>query len=300
MKQLPDYNRLRLFLEIARAGNLTRAADQLNLKKAKLSRDLGLLEEDIGVQLFQRTTRQFKLTSPGQRLYDGLMAPFGGIDTLLDQTIQNQEDLSGDVRLTCPEDVGHWVINPILAEFQKNHPKVTIEVIYSTENLDLIKERIDFGIRIGQLSDSGLKRIKLGQLSLGLYSSPKYIDSLPKPLKWADLKQANHIQFSRGPDKKSWSFQKGAKRQSIQIRPLVRVDSYIASLNFLIDGLGIGVLPNFMTTNLVQSNQLIPLFPEWATKPIPINLVFPEQVRMPLRTQKLKDALVEKLRYLPN
>lgn len=161
-----DLNRVQLFLEIVRAGNLTRAAERLGLRKSKLSRDLLLLEQELGVQLVYRTTRQFRLTHSGQQIVEVASRQLEPLVHFLTEMVHTGSEASGHIRMTCPEDVGQLVVVPIVDEFRRSSPRVQVEVRFTSEVMDLVAERIDLGVRIGALPNASIKRRKVGAIRM--------------------------------------------------------------------------------------------------------------------------------------
>ena len=121
-----NLNRIQLFLEIVRVGSITKTAELFNLQKSKVSRDLALLEQELGTQLIYRTTRQFNLTIEGQKFYDRANV---SIQTLLEAVSEasfEAKTIAGHISITCPEDIGELILIPLLEEFSKLYPKIKI------------------------------------------------------------------------------------------------------------------------------------------------------------------------------
>ncbi len=156
MKTSFDLNRTYYFIKIVEAGNISKAAGILNEPKAKLSRNLALLESELGVQLVYRTTRQFKLTEAGMIFYqnskDHLNALVAASTTLKD----NDEQISGLLRITAPDDIGIHVVTRIINDFSAVYPLVQFDLIYTNDMLDIVKLGVDLAFRVGGLKDSSL------------------------------------------------------------------------------------------------------------------------------------------------
>lgn len=115
-----DMNRIYYFIRIVDAGNLTKASEALNEPKAKLSRNLALLEEELELQLVYRTTRQFKLTAAGKQLYDHAKTNIEGVLNSISNLKNQDEEFSGRLKITAPEDIGLYVLTKVVDEFSKN------------------------------------------------------------------------------------------------------------------------------------------------------------------------------------
>src|SRR5690606_22119073 len=151
---------LRAFLGVAEAGGFTAAAEKLGVTKNQLSREVARLESELGLPLFVRTTRKVVLTDAGQRLQEVL-------DPLLSQFDREtahltDAKLSGSLRITAPADYLAAVLCPLLVEFAVLHPDVTIDLVSDNKVRDIVRDRIDFAVRLGWLRDSSLRAIKVG------------------------------------------------------------------------------------------------------------------------------------------
>ena len=147
------YNDLALFTAVANRLSFSAAASQLDIPLSRVSRRIGLLEEQLGVQLFQRTTRQVRLTEEGRRLLDRCQAP---IEALQDVAGFAAAAQSQTIRITAPSLATRTTVGPRLLDFAALHPEITIELTTTNAYLDFFRDNIDLAFRLGPLTDSSL------------------------------------------------------------------------------------------------------------------------------------------------
>lgn len=197
---------MEVFLAVARQGSLAQAAAELRLSPSAVSRVLSRLEARLGVQLITRTTRALALTPEGE-LYcaraSGLVEEFNGLER---DFVGGERAPSGRLRVNASVPFGVHCLIPVLPEFQRAYPAITLDLALSDAVVDLVEERADVAIRIGPLRDSRLRARKLGHSTMALVASPDYLARHGIPTAPVDL--ANHVclrfSFRRSID--SWPF----------------------------------------------------------------------------------------------
>lgn len=292
MRQSSDLNRIRLFLAIAQAGNLTRAAKATGVRKAKLSRDLALLEEQLGLQLVYRTTRQFHLTEVGKRLNEGAKSLVRDLDAFIDELSSGAEAVAGTVTLTCPEDLGHLLVLPVLDDFRTHYPKVMLNLRFTSDVVDLVADGIDLAVRAGSMEDSSLHRKKLGRGRMIVVCAPQLAAGLEASDDPASFCDAPAVALrSEGGAEPRWLLRRGATRRTLAPSSKIIVDNYLAVLDFAVRGHGLAVVPQFVAAPYLASGKLQRLLEDWSLPSPPIQIVWPEQREMPRRVRLLIDAL---------
>ncbi|MCB9073143.1 MAG: LysR family transcriptional regulator [Bdellovibrionaceae bacterium] len=291
-----DLNRIRLFLEIVRVGNITKTAELLNLQKSKVSRDLALLEQELGTQLIYRTTRQFSLTTEGQKFYDKAHASFEILNEAIQETSESSKTIAGHIAITCPEDIGQIMLIPLLEEFSKIYPKITYSLDFSIEVIDLVAHKIDLAIRLGHLKDSSLKMKKVGELEFGLYCSKSLYEALPEIIRVDQLKTLPTIYFQRSTKKAYWNLTCRGHQQKVEIQPAVRVNNFLSVYSFVQKGMGIGLLPKFIVNSDFSKGGIVQVLKEYHSGASDIQIIYAQQKELPTRVKVLSDFLVKKMK----
>jgi LysR family transcriptional regulator, regulator for bpeEF and oprC len=289
-----DLNKIIDFVKIVELGNITRAADALNERKAKLSRNLAILERELGVQLVYRTTRQFRLTELGQRFFIESKKNLENLESSV-LKIQNKDDqIKGKIKLTAPEDLGRHIITPLISEFCALHPKVDFELIFTSDVLDLVKLGIDISFRVGKMKDSSLIQKKAGRISLALVASPKYLEKNKAPLQIEDI--ANHKTIGLiGKERFTWKLFSKSEKQIIELKPHITTNSFVSVLDLAVQGQGIAYIPIFLTDQAIKSGQLTQLLKSWGSEEDQVQVTIPHQKNIPRLIRQFFDFSVKYL-----
>lgn len=292
-----DLNRIHDFIKIVDLGNITRAAEAMNDRKAKLSRNLALLEKELGVQLVYRTTRQFKLTDPGIKFYQQMKMHFSQLEGSLAELMKQDKEIEGKIRLTAPEDLGHQIITPIINEFCILHPRIDFEIIYTNQLLDLIMNQVDVAFRIGQLSDSSLIQQKVGQVELVAAASPSYLEKVGEVLQPEELQHHATIGFLI-KEKCVWNLYSKTNKKSLKIKPKVIANNYLTVKDLTVLGRGISFLPRFLIQENLDKGTLVHILRPWRNEGAPVQIVMPGQKNIALRLRSFFDFSSKRLREI--
>ena len=287
-----DLNFVSDFVRIAEFGNISKAAQALGVPKAKLSRNLALLEDQLKVSLAYRTTRSFQLTNAGDEFFKIAKEHLKGLEQGLIEVIQKKDEFKGFLKITAPEDFGNYIITPLVAEFIKINPFVSFELNYSNEILDLGKLRIDVAFRIGQLKDSSLTHKKVGRVDLLVVASPHYLKTAPDILNPSDITKHKTIGFS-GAFRNRWDLvpAKGnnLSRQTIKIVPQTESNNFVAIRNLARHGAGLAFAPQFLCEKYLESGELVHCLKGWTNAYTPIQVLLPSQKNIPIINRKFFD-----------
>lgn len=195
MKNLQDY---RIFLETARLGSISACARQMDITPATASAAIKRLEAELEVVLFIRSTRSLRLSEKGENFLPLCREALALFDEAISSIRSQDAELSGQIRLSSPSDLGRNVVLPILDEFMDAHPKVDIRLHLSDSYADLYGEQIDLALRYGQPEDSSLIAMPISpHNTVLLCASPSYIKQHGIPKKPADLRQHNCLCLAR-------------------------------------------------------------------------------------------------------
>ncbi|MCB0356911.1 MAG: LysR family transcriptional regulator [Bdellovibrionales bacterium] len=290
-----NLNRVQLFLDIVRIGSITKTAETLNLQKSKVSRDLTLLEQELGTQLIYRTTRQFNLTADGQKFYEKAKESLQLLNYAINETSTKSQLIDGLISITCPEDIGQFFLIPLLDEFSKIYPKVTFKIEFSSEIVDVVKNKIDLAIRPGKLRDSSLKMKKIGKVEFSLYCTSSLYETLPNIESTDQLKELPTIYFQNDLKKPQWNLSHNGKVKKIEINPYIRVNSFLAAYELVKRGLGIALLPNFIVTSDLAKGEIVPILKEYHSGSADIQIIYPQKNESITRVKILSDFIIKKM-----
>jgi DNA-binding transcriptional LysR family regulator len=297
MPNQADLNSLQLVQRLQQAGSFTAAAEQLGCSKTTISLQLKALEQQLGVALFRRTTRQLSLTRAGEQLLRDCLPLLDELQQALQQLQSSDKVLQGKLVLSAPEDYTNRILAPAVVAFMALHPALEVEFRSSDQVKDLIKEGIDLSIRAGWLKDSGQHARKLGNFEQWLLAAPAYLAQASTPQQPADLANQPFIAFTSLSKPQQWTFsqtnpQTGAKQQVSQYLPAALKTSSTQTITALmLAGAGMGILPDYSARDLVSSGQLIRLLPDWSLAQAGIYAVYPPGRFRPARVTAFVDFL---------
>jgi len=290
-----DMNRLLQFVKVVDAGNISRAARGLGVPKSIVSRNLALLEKEVGQQLVYRTTRQFRLTATGRLLYEGAKSGFSEIQNSLTGIMSSEDEISGSIRITAPDDIGVYVLTGVLSDFKKLYPKVSFEIIYTNDVLDLVAEGIDVAIRPGRLKDSTLRQRKAGYIEMILVAAPALLelfDSLQTP---ESLTGIPTVGFGTNLRTQQWRLLTGKEKLTVKIKPAITANNFLVVCDLVVRGHGVGFVPRFLADPHLKSGKLIHVLKSWRGEGAPVQIVLPGQKEIPRRIKIFSDFCAKKL-----
>lgn len=259
-----NLQRLTIFAAVVEAGSFTAAATALGQTKAVVSFNIKQLEVDLGVSLLVRTTRRLSLTDTGERFYPRCLRLLEEAENLQEDVQQDHAGLSGILRITSTPEYGAQVVVPALAAFSREHPQLRIQHVSSSYHADLIAERFDIAIRLGQLADSSLRAAPIDSFAILPVASPAWVAE--RPIKnLAQLAQAAWLAHSRLSAPLSWQVitpEQQAVLFKVESPPVIMADSATALLAFAQQGSGVALLPDWLVRPALESGELYVLLPD--------------------------------------
>jgi DNA-binding transcriptional LysR family regulator len=295
MKNELDLNSLLLVQALAASGSFTAAAERLGSSKAKISLQIKALEQQLGVALFRRTTRQVSLTAEGALLVERCLPLLDELRTELQQLSQTDVELSGTLVISAPEDYSNRVLVPLLIEFQRLHPKLQLDLRSSDQVQDLIKQGIDLSIRIGWLQDSSQKAQRLGDFQQWLLAAPAYLGKFAPPQQPEDLTTMSLIAFTLLPTPQQWRFKQGSQSVDLRLPSSIKTSSTQTVTSLLLQSAGLGVLPDYSAQALLQQGLLQRVLPEWQLPAGGIYAVYPPGPHRPVKVRQFVAFLQQQL-----
>src|SRR6202789_133179 len=246
MSKLPDFEGLAIFAKVLQMRSFARAATELQMSKATVSKAVSRLETRFGARLFNRTSRRLSLTEAGKQLAERAAHILAEGELAESEGIADAAAPRGHVRLAAPMSFGVLRVAPILPEFLDRYPDVTIDLHLSDAHVDLVGEGYDAAIRIAALPDSSLMARTLAAMPRFLVASPGYLEKRGRPNH--PLRLADHLcvgYASTAGDTWHFTHQRGDTATVRPVRPL-RVNNRAAMIPVLIVGGGLGILPDFI------------------------------------------------------
>jgi len=292
-----NLNRLEYFVIIAEEGTITAAADRMRISKAVVSKQLQLLEEELGATLVVRNSRHLKLTETGRSFYEAARASVAQAEEAYDMVRRERTRPAGNLRITAPLDLGVAYVAPVVAEFRMAYPAVTIDLTLSDTRSDPVEARFDIAYRVGWLADSANIARKLADFRQVILASPRLFEHHSRPKLPEDLAALPFIEHRSLSDPLRWQFSNSANETAdVQMNAALRADVTPAIKAIMLEGAGISVLPDFYARKEIEDGTLVRLVPEWTLQSGGIYSVFPPTKFRSAATQRFTEAFAESLR----
>jgi len=284
------------FAAVVEKNSFSQAADVLKMSKSNVSRRVASLETRLDVKLMHRTTRKLGLTESG-RVYYEHCARLVSEARDADYAIKVMHSTpSGLLNVSVPATLGRTFILPLLPEFLKLHPDIRLNLTITNRKVDLSEERCDIAVRKGAIDDVSLCAIPLGSSTQYFYASPEYASAMP------DLEHPNQLPdhaflssaITYGPI--DLAVRRGKDQIDVCVTPRLSVRDHEALLSMTLDGLGVALLPAWMTHDHVQSGRLVPLLPDCRGPSVDFSVVFLPHRSMAPNLRAFVDFLKERFK----
>ena len=282
------------FSETAKRGGFAAAARELGTGPSTLAKAVARLEASLGLRLFHRTTRHVTLTSDGERLFERCQRVLAELDEMQCDAAGTRGEPSGTLRIDMPIVFGRKVVLPVLAALVERHPGLAIDARLSDAFADLVKDRLDVAIRVGDLSDATLVARRFATQQLVVVAAPGYLRRAGTPRTLADLAPHRHIVFrlpGRGTDR-ALQFNAKGRTVTLQPSPGLRFNDGEAMVEAAALGLGLTQVPDYMVTSEIAAGRLVEVLKAFRPPAMPIHVVMPANRMVPARVRVVLDALV--------
>ncbi|MEH6630757.1 MAG: LysR family transcriptional regulator [Halopseudomonas aestusnigri] len=289
-----DLANLTLFLRIVEKGGMAAAGRDFGLSPASVSERLAALETYYGARLLTRTTRSISLTDEGQELVSGARRILAEADEVQSRIKLGVEKVSGTIHISAPIDLGYNRISPLLDEFMRQHPEVSIDLSLNDGYVDLVGQGLDLALRFGALADSTLRARKLGSNRRLVCASPDYLKAHGMPQHPSDLEQHNCILMRFGAQvDQVWRFSVEGKERKHTVRGnRIANDGHLVRL-WCRAGHGIALKTEWDIQDDLKSGVLVPILQDFAPTPTALQMVYPAGAIQPRRVRLVMDHLAK-------
>ena len=274
-----DLADLNAFAAVAADGGFTRAAERLGLSQSALSHAVRRLEERLGVRLLARTTRRTAPTEAGERLLKRLNPALDDIAASLLEVASLTDEPSGLVRIVASDDAAEALVWPRLAPLLDAHPKLAIELMIENRFTDIVAERFDAGVRLGESIDQDMIAVQIGpDQRMALAASPDYLARRGTPGSPRDLTGHDciNIRIGTGPVY-VWEFEREGRPLNVRSEGRVTVNSWRLLLDAINRGLGLGFLPETYFGDRFETGNLVRVLEDWCPPYPGFHLYYPSR-----------------------
>ena len=290
-------NDLIALMTVAREGSFTRAAAKLGVSQPALSRTISALEARLGLRLLTRTTRSVAPTEAGERLIQTVGPHFDGIEAGLAALTAMREKPAGRLRITSVEHASDTILLPVVGRLLADYPDIRVEIINEYRLTDIVAERYDAGVRLGEQVAKDMIALRIGaDFHLALVGAPSYFARRPRPNTPHDLTShaCINLRLPTSGGLWSWPFIKGGRELKVRAEGPVTFNANSLIIQAALAGLGLAYLPEDLVQDHVAAGRLVRVLANWSSLLTGYHLYYPN--RQPSTAFAL---LVEALRLRP-
>jgi len=288
-----DLSLLSVFVKVADAPSFAAAARQLGQRRSSVSRAVGALEKDLGVQLFNRTTRAVALTSAGAELYERVASQLAALHDAAESLPERETEPSGELRLTAPNDMVATFLPRVIASFCTRYPRVQVDVRRTSRAVALIADGFDLALEVAlhRLHDSTVLAQRLSDIELQLFAAPSYLNRAGTPRTLVETARHSFVVLRQ--------LQYPHPLPKSQVRPRIVSDDMLFVQQAVKAGLGLGLLPPYVAEEDAAAGRLKRVLPKVSIRIGAVYLVHPPTRHVPKKVTAFRDHLMGYLKAHP-
>jgi DNA-binding transcriptional LysR family regulator len=292
------YNDLLAFIAVARAQSFTRAAAQLGVSQSALSHLIRGLEANMGVRLLTRTTRSVSATDAGERLLRNIAPRFQEIEAELMAVAELRDKPSGTIRITATENAAETVVWPKLARLLPAHPLIKVEVTVESRFVDIVAERYDLGVRLGDDLARDMAAVRISpDTRFSVVGSPAYLANRPPPLEPQDLAAHDciNLRLMSNGNLYAWELKKGVRQVNVRVEGQLVFNGTRQIVHAAVAGFGLGYVPEAVARPHIDSGELTPVLEDWCPAFRGYHLYYPSRRHL----SRAMTVVIDALRHSP-
>jgi DNA-binding transcriptional LysR family regulator len=286
------FKQIETFAAVAAKGSLSAVAQAEGIAPAVIGRRLDALEERLGVKLLVRTTRKITLTFEGSAFLEDCQRIINDMQNAEASVSAGGVKASGHLRVSAPAGFGRRHVAPLVPKFTARHPDVSVSLDLTDRMVDLVNEGFDCAVRLGELPDSSLVSLKLGENRRVCVASPAYLAERGRPTDLAALGQHNCLALGASANQqRGWVFQQDGKVVTIKVSGTMECSDGAVLHEWCIEGRGLAWRSWWEVGEDIGAGRLVSVLDAYAAPPIGIHAVFPQRRHLPLRVRLFLDSL---------
>ena len=289
-----NVNDLLAFLAVAKERSFTRAAAKLGVSQSALSHTIRGLEERLGLRLLTRTTRSVSPTEAGERLLQNVGPKFEEIETELAALRELRDKPAGTIRITAGEHAADAILWPALEKLLPDYPDITIEIIIDYGLTDIVAERYDAGVRLGEQVARDMVAVRIGpDMRMAVVGAPNYFMNRPKPLTPHDLTDHNciNLRLPTYGGLYAWEFGKDGRELKVRVEGQLVFNTSALRLNAALAGRGLAYVPDGLVQQHLAEGRLVRVLEDWCQPFQGYHLYYPSRRQSSAAFAVLVDAL---------
>jgi len=284
--------RMQAFVQVVEAGGFSAAARRAGKSKALLSKYVRDLEDELGVRLLNRTTRQLSPTEVGQAYHREAVDILQRLEDLSASVLDSHSDARGHLRVSAPRSFGDAELGGAILEFMAQQPDITVDLRLDDRFVDLVEEGFDVAIRVSEPADSSLIARRLANFRVVCCAAPSWVEKHGRPKVPNDLLGLPAIADTNARNWSHWPFQVDGERQVVNVSPRMNVNSPQVVAEAAIAGLGVARVPLFAVRAAIFDGRLEALLEDFELKSLAVNAVYPHRRHLSGKVRVFVDFLV--------
>ena len=282
---------MEIFMRVARSESFSAVAREKDTSQSTISKHIASLENRLNTTLFNRSTRQIKLTETGEEYYSYCAQILNDLKEAESAIGRGQALVTGTLRVSSTATFGRLFILPFLWDFMSEHPQIKVDMILEDRYVDLVKEGVDMAIRVGPLLDSNMVAQKIGESERVIVVSQKYIDKNGEPQTLADLKNFDCITYSLQNSPHEWVFETPSGIECINVGGRFSSTNPESIVEAAKAGLGIAVVMLWSVHQYIEDGSIKVILNDYKPIPLDVSAVYPKREYLPLKVKKLIEHL---------
>jgi DNA-binding transcriptional LysR family regulator len=283
-----DLDDIAVFVKVVQAGSFSQAARLLGMPNTTVSAKVARLEKRLGVTLIRRTTRKLHVTPAGRNYFARCVRGIDEIETAEAEISSASAEPRGVLKITVTGEVAHSLLPPLASRYVRTYPKMKIDVMVANRVVDLVGEGVDLAIRAAELKDSTLVARRFLSFTIGLWASAEYLSRRGTPKTPSELEKHDCLVFSRLP-RQTLRFGDGRHTAELPRNARINTDDLETLRGFVLQGDGIGALPDFLARAYAREGRLVRVLPRWSSTTRVLAFVYPSQPFVPAKVRAFID-----------
>ncbi len=289
-----------VYVAVAEEEGFAAAARRLAMSPPAVTRAISALEDRLGVKLLQRTTRHVRVTEAGERYLDDARRVIAAADEADEAAVGINAQPRGHMTVTAPVLFGRMYVMPGIVDYLRQHPETSVSALFLDRVVNMLEEGVDVGIRIGELSDSSYRALRVGHVRRVICAAPSYLKRHGIPQTPHELKQHQVIVASSLSQNIEWRFVEQGEPLSVRIKPRLTVSSNDGAIEAASLGLGVTRLMSYQVAPLLAAGKLKVVLSEFESPRVPIHIIHREGRHASAKMRAFIDLMAERLRAEPS
>lgn len=281
---------MKVFARVAQAAGFAKAARELRMTAGAVSKHVSALESQIGVRLFDRTTRRVALTEAGRVYLERCLECLQALDDADASISELAQAPRGLLRVTAPIDFGEQLM-PVLTPFMSEQPHIVVDLRLSNRVVDLVEEGVDIAVRVAPALDGRYVARPLARSRLAIFAAPAYLQRYGRPRRPQELAAHRCLVFAEPRPMDELTFTRGSRKLRAKLNAVMTTNSGDAFRRALLQGVGLGAMPSFLAQREMQSGRIEPVLLDWSLPEFQVFAVYPHRRFVSPKLRLFMDAL---------